>query len=639
MELIAKDLIQTEFIIKTEWDSGFTGRLNLTNKGDNLTDWTIQFESEFEIYADQIWGAEIVERSGNIYTLKPVDYNQSIDTNRGTSIFFNANKINGAIINPEEVQVLTANLITSQVENASPASINNQLQTEFVIKTEWDSGFTGRLNLTNKGDNLTDWTIQFESEFEIYDDQIWGAEIVSYSGNIYTLESVSYNQSIDTNQGTSIYFNANKINGAIIAPENVQLGNELVQEATPSDTAEEFPVTPENPASLPLPSAETEQDDLPVDNNSSLLPENPANVLINPAETKLDTTPENDLPVDVDFTLVNDWGSGFQGKISITNNTVSNIDTWTLDFDFSNQIDNIWNAAIAQNQNGNYSITNVRWNREISAGETLTFGFTGEDAVTIEPQNFELDGFTFDSPGISESIFTYDNPDLMAEFELDAVYQGRATFYDAANPSGGIGNSGFDVPAASELHKVVAINNIQWNGSEASGAFLEVAGPKQREGAAPIIVQIVDQLAERADGLDMSAEAFTRVADPVDGIANIEYRLVGPADDYVTAYGYSIGEGIVVEGIADSNPWYPTLRLNNHRYPIESVALIEADGDLVELDRGSDNRFVLDETAPIYGAQDLLVTDIFGQQVTLDDINISNGSNADTVTGEQFALI
>lgn len=362
----------------------------------------------------------------------------------------------------------------------------------------------------------------------------------------------------------------------------------------------------------------------------NLTAESTANFKINASEN---------IFADVNFTLVQDWGSGFQGSISITNNTDSNIDTWSLEFDLPNQINDIWDAQIKQNKAGNYVISNTAWNREIAAGETLTFGFIGEDAVTIEPQNFELSGYTFTSPSTSDSIYTFSNPDLASEFEIEQIYQGRATFYDAANPAGGIGASGYDVPEQSELDKVVAINNVQWNGSEASGAFIEVSGPKQREGAAPIIVQVTDLLYERADGMDMSAEAFAKVADPVDGVVNIEYELIGPSDDYVTAYGYSIGQGIVVEGIEGTNPYYAAVRLNNHRYPIESVELIEDDGDLIELDRESDNRFVMDGNYPLYGARDLLVTDIFGQQVTLNEIEIANGSTADTITGEQFALI
>ncbi len=491
-------------------------------------------------------------------------------------------------------------------------SLTNQpIRTSFTVQTEWDLGFTGRLDLTNMGELLADWTIEFESQFEITPEEIWGAEIVSRSGNIYTLKPVDYNQTIDSQQSTSIIFNANKINGKIFEPQEIRLGD---------FESNELEVIPIEDAS----------------NGNPVVENIPADI---PANPELTTEATNDLPADVNFSLINDWGSGFQGSISITNTSNSNIDTWSLEFDFPNQITNIWDAAIKQNQNGSYVISHNAWNREIAAGETLTFGFTGNDSVSTDPQNYELDGFTFASPSIDESIYTYENPDLTPELELNQPYQGRATFFDAANPAGGLGNSGFDIPTQDQLHKVVAINNIQWNGSEASGAFLEVSGPKQRDGAAPIIVQVTDQLAERADGMDMSAEAFTKVADSADGIVNINYQLVGPADDYVTAYGHRIGDGIVVETIDGTSPYYAATRLNNHRYPIESVELIEADGDLVELQRESDNRFVIEGNYPLNGVQDLLVTDIFGQQVRLDDIDITNSSVPDTVTGEQFALI
>lgn len=228
---------------------------------------------------------------------------------------------------------------------------------------------------------------------------------------------------------------------------------------------------------------------------------------------------------------------------------------------------------------------------------------------------------------------------ISPELELGQTYQGRATFYDAANPAGGKGNSGYDVLSGGALAGITAINNVQWNGSEASGAFLSVSGPKQRAGAAPIIVQVSDLLYERADGLDLSAEAFFQVADPVAGVVDIEYELISPDDSFVTPYGYSIGQGIVVEGIPESNPNYGAVRLNNHRNPVESVDLLEADGDLVAMERGSDNRFVLNTGTPVTGAQDLVVTDIFGQQVTLNDIDITSGSSADVITGEQFGVI
>ena len=623
VEFLTNDLIQTSFLVKTEWDKGFTGIIELTNTGENITEWTIEFESQFEIYPEQIWGAEIVNREGDRYTLKPVDYNETIYANQGTSIIFNGNKINGEIFRPQNIRLATERIVTPVSENPGKlgdevmATVREetqantadlfpyQIKTNFVVETQWDKGFTARLDLLNTGDVLENWTIEFISPYEIDPKQLWGAEILKQEGDRYLLKAPDYNQNLDSQETASITFNAPKMYGSTLRPQEIKVGNSLEFSDDDSDLPQ---VNQEILATLPL-------------------------------RTELATTPENDLSVDVDFTLISDWGDGFQGAISITNNSGSNIDTWSLDFDFPNSINNIWDAEIEYNQNGSYIVTNAAWNREIPAGETITFGFTGNDSVTSQPKNFELDGFTFDSPSIYKTIYTYQNPNLAPELELNQVYQGRATFYDAANPAGGIGASGFDIPIQSELHKIVAMNNIQWNGSQASGAFMKVSGPKQREGAAPIIVQVADHLMERADGMDMSAEAFAKVANPIDGTVNIEYQLIGPGDDYVTANGYSIGQGIVVETITGTNPYYAATRLNNHRYPIKTVELIEEDGDLLELNRESDNRFVMEGNYPLYGVQDLLVTDIFGQQVTLDDIDITNSSAPDKITGEQFALI
>ena len=343
--------------------------------------------------------------------------------------------------------------------------------------------------------------------------------------------------------------------------------------------------------------------------------------------------------IDVNYSTVEDWGNLFQGQISITNNGDSNLVNWDLEFDLPNEITSIWDAEIVSKNNGRYTIENASWNREIAVGETITIGLIAEGSSS-SPQNFDIEGSNFNSPSSSDSIYTDSNPNLSSELVLGETYQGRATFYDAANPAGGKGASGYDVPSGDDaLGKVTAINSIQWNGSKASGGFLEVSGPKQREGADPIIVQVSDILYERADGLDLSEEAFARIADPVDGIVNIEYELIDPGDNFQTPYGYTIGQGIVVEGIPESNPWYGAIRLNNHRYPVESVDVLTEGGNIVSLERGSDNRFTLDTNTAVYGTRDLLVTDIFGQQVTLEDINLNSGSNADVITGEQFDAI
>ena len=68
------------------------------------------------------------------------------------------------------------------------------------------------------------------------------------------------------------------------------------------------------------------------------------------------------------------------------------------------------------------------------------------------------------------------SPDL----SLEKTYQGRATFYDAANPAGGKVAGGYDNLSGDALGGIVAINNVQWNGSEAAGGFLEVSRQTKR---------------------------------------------------------------------------------------------------------------------------------------------------------------
>ena len=182
---------------------------------------------------------------------------------------------------------------------------NNQIRTNFTVETEWDKGFTGRLDLTNMGEILADWTIEFESQFEITPEEIWGAEIVSRSGNIYTLKPVEYNQTIDAQESTSIIFNVNKINGEILQPQKIRLGN---------IESDELEVIPDKDTDV-VTTADPVVEDLPPEISTNTAPA---------------TEASDNLPAEVNFSLISDWGSGFQGSISITNNSESNFDSWSL---------------------------------------------------------------------------------------------------------------------------------------------------------------------------------------------------------------------------------------------------------------------------------------------------------------------
>ncbi|SER79833.1 Protein of unknown function [Butyrivibrio fibrisolvens] len=77
----------------------------------------------------------------------------------------------------------------------------------------------------------------------------------------------------------------------------------------------------------------------------------------------------------VTYEVIADWGTGFTGQVTITNNTDKTIEDWGLEFDFANEITQIWNGIIEQHENGRYVIKNAVYNQNIPAGESVSFGF------------------------------------------------------------------------------------------------------------------------------------------------------------------------------------------------------------------------------------------------------------------------
>ncbi len=93
----------------------------------------------------------------------------------------------------------------------------------------------------------------------------------------------------------------------------------------------------------------------------------------------------------VTYEVVNDWGGGFIGKIHIKNNTETVLEDWVLSFDFDNNVESFWTAAIVSKEDGHYIIKNAGYNANIAAGMEIEVGFncTNGDARK-EPQNFRL---------------------------------------------------------------------------------------------------------------------------------------------------------------------------------------------------------------------------------------------------------
>jgi chitodextrinase len=76
---------------------------------------------------------------------------------------------------------------------------------EFLIDSDWSTGFTGRINLTNlTNEPIKDWKLEFDFDNSI--SSIWNGTINSHNGNHYVIGNNQYNQNIMPGSAETVGF-------------------------------------------------------------------------------------------------------------------------------------------------------------------------------------------------------------------------------------------------------------------------------------------------------------------------------------------------------------------------------------------------------------------------------------------------
>ncbi|MEH1102854.1 chitinase [Micromonospora sp. CPCC 205561] len=82
--------------------------------------------------------------------------------------------------------------------------------------------------------------------------------------------------------------------------------------------------------------------------------------------------------VTASFVKTADWGSGWEGKYTITNGGGSTVDGWSVAFDLpaGTTVGSYWDALLTSSGQ-RYTFTNRSWNGRIAPGASVSFGFLG----------------------------------------------------------------------------------------------------------------------------------------------------------------------------------------------------------------------------------------------------------------------
>lgn len=190
--------------------------------------------------------------------------------------------------------------------------------------------------------------------------------------------------------------------------------------------------------------------------------------------------------VRVDFAVTQDWGSGLQANVILTNTDSSPVNNWKLSFDYGATITSIWDAKISARSGSQYTIDNAGWNSTLAAGASVSFGFIASPASSgAVPTNYFLNGVAIGAPS---------NPKLPS-----------ISISDAALVEGNSGTSNliFTVNLSSSSTSPVTVKYATADGTARSAAdFTGVSGQltfNPGETAKAIAVKVVGDTTVEAD--------------------------------------------------------------------------------------------------------------------------------------------
>lgn len=177
---------------------------------------------------------------------------------------------------------------------------------------------------------------------------------------------------------------------------------------------------------------------------------------------------------------------------------------------------------------------------------------------------------------------------------------GVATFYD----SDGSGACSYD-PSPDPL--TAAMNQTDYEGSKACGAYVLVRAAN----GASVTVRITNLCPApcKVGQLDLSAEAFARLAAPNLGEIPITWTLVSPA----------ITKGISIRYKSGSSQYWCGIQVIDHRNPVARLE-VQSGGQWRQLPRAEYNYFLAENGSGCGGA--IAVTDIYGQRLVVDPLPV-----------------
>nr|MCH9640539.1 cellulose binding domain-containing protein [Actinomycetes bacterium] len=290
-----------------------------------------------------------------------------------------------------------------------------------------------------------------------------------------------------------------------------------------------------------------------------------------------DPDPTNPGIASVSFVKSSDWGSGFNGDVTVTNTGTQALPDWQVEFDFDGDISSIWNAAIVSKTGNRYLVQGANWNSDVAAGSSTAFGFT---ATAGTPSNFALAGTAIP-----------DDPDPAPEPGTPLL--------SVSNTSIDEGNSGtshlvFNLSMSAPADDIVTVNyrtedftaaaGTDYQATEGTLTFatgetskqvhVSVLGDTVFEGNESMLLVLSDIDGAQFDGSNGVGLIRNDDANP-NGTADPEYRVVGYFTEWgIYQRGFDVAD-IPADLLTDINYAFADINDNGEVVLFDSFAAVE----------------------------------------------------------------
>ncbi|MEU4044779.1 expansin EXLX1 family cellulose-binding protein [Streptomyces antibioticus] len=203
---------------------------------------------------------------------------------------------------------------------------------------------------------------------------------------------------------------------------------------------------------------------------------------------------------------------------------------------------------------------------------------------------------------------------LAGRIRPGASYRGVATSYDI-----GDGDGACSFGPSSDV-MTAAMNTADYETSKACGAYVRV-----RAGGKSITVRITNECPAPcvAGQLDLSREAFAKLAPLSAGRITVDWSLLSPAISDTVSIRYKTG----------SSRYWCGIQALGHRNPLARLEVRTGDGSWLSLPRAEYNYFLSEQGTGCGGA--IRLTDIYGERLTVEGLAVR--AEAVQGTGVQFA--